>query len=198
MKQNEVISSSDFIRHLTIGSGIFMRQGSVVEGDIRIDARTDHLNSLHLDGVNFTGMVTVTGFNASDGSLIFQDANFLGGLCIEGNEVRYLSIIRVKAPFLDVWRHKSPIAALQELEIDGSLDISGLDLSERLTFSSSIYSTLELMHPSTSGIIKVPVVKTDDPLAVFQFRMAGIPVFVSTDVAKKMMEQGAALQLAFT
>jgi len=187
-KTNEIINGSDFLELLKGNKGTMTNALAIVQGDfLTIDAKDFNLCTLHLEELTFTGMVTIRGFKKNSMAMILHSSNFLGGLHIEQNTVRHISISSAKAKRVHLSSCKLEEVFLGGIEAEG-IDISGLELSEGLTLDECSFSKLELMHSTGSSTIKTPRVKTDDPLVAEQFRLIGVPVFMSTEAVRTMMQ----------
>lgn len=190
-KTNEIISCSDFLELLKRNKGTITNQAMIIQGDLTIDGKDITLETIHLEDLTFTGMVTIRGFKDNSIAIILISSNFLGGLCIEQNVGRHVSITSAKIKWVNLWHCRLKSAFLGDIEAE-YIDVSGLQLSEGLTLDDCKFSKLELIHRSTENAIKTPRVKTDDPFVAEQFRLIGVPVFMSTEAVRTMMESKAA------
>jgi hypothetical protein len=192
-KANQIISCPDFLKLLMEYKGRISDPSLIVQGGyLTISGKEIGSDTLHIEGVTFTDMVTINGFEKQKISMGLNSSNFLDILCIEGNSGRHISISGVKAKHINLWRCAFESAFLGGIEVAGDLDISGLELTRRLTLDECSFSSLELIHQSSENTIKTPMVKTNDPLVAEQFRLIGVPVFMSTEAVRAMMENKAA------
>jgi hypothetical protein len=189
-KTNEIINCSDFLELLKRNKGTITNQVMIIQGDLTIDGKDITLETIHLEDLTFTGMVTIRGFKNNSIAIFLNSSNFLRGLCIEQNVGRHVSITSAKIKWLNLWSCQFKSAHLGDIEAE-YIDVSGLQLSEGLTLDECSFSKLELIHRSTENAIKTPRVKTDDPLVAEQFRLIGVPVFMSTEAIRVMMENKA-------
>jgi len=188
---NEIISCSDFLEMLKQNKGTITNRAMIIQGDfLTIDGKDMTLDTIHLEDLTFTGMVTIRGFKNNYIAIILNSSNFLGGLCIEQNVGRHVSITSAKINWVHLWRCQLESAFLGNIEAEG-IDVSGLQLSKGLALDECSFSKLELIHSSTENTIKTPWVKTNDPLVAKQFRLIGVPVFMSTEAVRNMMENKA-------
>jgi hypothetical protein len=183
---NEIISCSDFLEMLKQNKGTITNRAMIIQGDSTIDVKDITLENIHLEGLTFTGMVTIRGFKNKSSAIFLDSSNFLGGLCIEQNVGRHVSITSAKTKWIHLWHCRLKSAFLGDIEAE-SIDVSGLQLSEGLTLDECTFSKLELMHSSTENTIETPRVKTNDPLVAEQFRLIGVPVFMSTEAVRAMV-----------
>ena len=191
-KTNEIVSCSDFLKLLKENKGRVTDPALIVQGGyLTISGKEIGSGTLNIGGVTFTDMVTIKGFEKQKISMMIDSSNFLDILCIEGNSGRHISLSGVKAKHINLWRCAFESAFLGGIEVSGDLDISGLQLSEGLTLDKCNFSKMELIHSSTEDTIKTPRVKTDDPVVAEQFRLIGVPVFMSTEAIRAMMENKA-------
>jgi hypothetical protein len=196
-KANQIISCHDFLKLLKENKGSVTDPSLIVQGGyLTINGKEIGSDMLNIEGVTFTDMVTITDFEKQKISMIINSSNFLDILCIEGNSGRHISLSGVKAKDVNLWRCAFESAFLGGIEVAGDLDISGLELTRRLTLDECSFNKLELIHSSTENTIKTPMVKTNDPLVAEQFRLIGVPVFMSTEAVRAMMENKAAKRRA--
>ena len=188
MKKNQIISCHDFLKLLKENKGRVTDSTLIVQGGfLTINGKEIGTETLDLEGLTFTDMVTIKGFEKQKISMVIDSSNFLDSLCVEGNSGRHISIRSVKAKRMHLWRCAFESAFLGGIEVD-NLDISGLQLSEGLTLHECNFSDMELIHSSTENAIKTPRVKTDNQLVAEQFRLIGVPVFMSTEAVRTMMK----------
>ena len=188
MRQKEVVNSVDFLKLLVGNKGILTDLPLTVNSDfLTIDGEKMELESMHLECVTFTGMLTIYGFKKMK-SLTISSSYFLGGLAFESNAGGHISIQSIETKWLHMWGCCFNSVFFNNVEVDGSLDISGLELSEKLIIGEADFSQLELIHQHTSYTTKTPWVKTDNQIVARQFRLIGVPVFMSTEAVRKMIE----------
>ena len=188
MKQKEVINGTDFLKLFEGNKGSLTDLPLTVTGDLlTINGEEINLESISMEGMTFTGMLTIKKFQKIK-SLTIGSSHFLGGLAFEGNVGSHVSIQTISAKWIHMWRCCFESVFFNSVEIDGSLDISGLELNEKLIIGEVEFSQLELIQKHCGYSIKTPKVKTDNPLVARQFQLIGVPVFMSTEAVRKMME----------
>jgi hypothetical protein len=190
-KTNQIIGCSDFLELLKKNKGKITNSAMIVQGDfLTIDGEDFKFDVINLDGLTFTGMVTISDFKDKSVIISLDSSNFLGGLVIEQTAGSVISITSAKTNWLHLWQCNFETAHITGIEAEG-IDISGLQLSDGLTLDECNFTKLELIHGSTNNAIKTPRVKTDDPTVAEQFRLIGVPVFMSTAAVRTMMESRA-------
>ena len=188
MKNDSVIDSVQFSRLLQEGDGSNIEKGTLVQGYVSIGEKI-MVSDIHLNRIVFDSLVTFQGYNGPDEGITLEGCNFLGGLLMEQSAGKYLCMQECKAKHIDLWGGMFDWVYIQDVKVDGSINVSGLQLAERLIMNKVSFSRLELVHSnSPSKFIKTPLVMTDNEAAALQFRTAGIPVFISTEMAHKMIK----------
>lgn len=186
-KNNQIISCPDFLKLLKQRKGRVNDPTMIIQGDfLTISGKDFELEVISFDLLTFTGMVTISDFKKKSVIISLDSSNFLGGLVIEQNTGSHISVTSTKTKWLHLWQCQFGSAHLAGIEAE-CIDVSGLQLSEGLTLDECNFSKMELIHSSTEGTIKTPRVKTDDPLVAEQFRLIGVPVFMSTEAVRNMM-----------
>jgi hypothetical protein len=135
-------------------------------------------------------MLTISGLKKMK-SLTIISSYFLGGLAFEENAGEHVSIQSIEAKWLHMWRCCFKNVFFNDVKVDGSLDISGLELSENFIIGEVDFCQLELIHLNASYTVKTPWVKTDNQIVARKFHMIGVPVFMSTEAVRKMLEHEA-------
>jgi len=186
---NKVLDRKAFFELLTQDHGrLTNRDMSVVEDQITIDCAEHRLEDIHFENLTFSDMLSIRNTKGSTlGSIVINECCFQGGLNIEHLECRHLSIADSRAKWIQLGHVKADSACLQSLTVARSLDLSMLELTSHLRLAEVTYDELLLVHQSTYEVIKVPRVITDLPAAMVQFRLAGIPVFSSTQAARTIL-----------
>ena len=184
MNAATIVNGPKFIAELTASQGQLRDENLTVNGDAIIVGKEHSLASLCLEGITFTGMVLIKKFEKSSPPFQIRSCNFLGGLGLEHCEGGHLSIMGVAAKWAHFWHCKFEVASFREFGVDGSLDISGFQLTEGFSAHGVTFTELELIHSHTSKWIHTPFVKTDDPIVACQFRLIGVPVFMSTEAVR--------------
>jgi hypothetical protein len=190
-KNNQMIGSGEFLELLKKNTGTMQHESLVVEGNLTITGEEMRLERIALACVTFMGHVTVRNFSKGLGTFTIDYCNFPNGLIIEANSGGYLLIRGVKAKGIKIWQSSFDSANFVETSIEKILDISGLRCATKAEFKEVSLEELELYSPRSSSTANIAKVITDDPVIATQFRLAGVPVFMSTEAVRKALETGA-------
>lgn len=189
MNQNVKIDRHQFVRQLKQANGSFRpaSHGLVeVEHTLTIDGKELGLGDIHIDGVTFDEKVVIRNFEGGY-LLVLQRSHFNGGLYIEGVNCDRVCVTHCHMFSLATSRCQLHSASLDHTEVKGEADISGLKLTKCLQLKDNKLPDAQLFHTGTFERITTPAVETDDLTLAFQFKMAGIPVFMTTPGARQMM-----------
>ncbi len=189
MNTNGMETSSVFLKILKEDGGLYQRNLSLqhkvmIKDHTTIDGKSLGFNSLSIRRMNFTQGLTITNFEGK-GNIILQNLDCLKGLHIENCRCNFLGIVDTSVGYIDFFASKFAGAALSGLNV-GDLNLSSLELTEKLILKESEFHELSLITHDAERPIKTPLVKTDNQLAATMFRMAGIPVFIDMEMAKKI------------
>lgn len=215
-KPTPLIMAADFIALLQQPDGIshsLQHSGTVIQHDVHINGGKiqlprsqfakpeDENKNISLDGLTFTGSVTFEKFEHV--SLSFRGCNFLGSLSLHHCKGRSVDLLDCKANRIDGHRNMFERLYLNEVawthqgDRDANLlvDISGYALSEMLFIEKLAAKELRLKCRHTDEHLTSPAATVDDPLWALQLKLAGVgKIFVSTEVAGRMMEPGSFAQ----
>ena len=188
--KKQIMTSDEFTEGLIKANGHFRGESQVIRGNLRLQGDEINLTYIHVENVTFQDMVTIYGFKRGRVSIGFESVNFLDILTIEqcGGGSGNIQICGCHSKQISLWSSRLESVFISGVEIDRSIDLSGLMLNEALSLIDVKTTNLEIMHSSHMGRIKTPLVKTNNPLFAEQFLMACIPVFMSTENTRKMME----------
>lgn len=200
IQRNEVIDAATFLQSLAERSDS-ANHPLTVQYDVIIDGRKTPLKSLHLTNITFTGTVLVEHYRLGEETMIFKGCNFLGNLLsLRDNQSRHLSILDCAARYLDISRCEFDSASIGRVDVEKILDISGFSLKERFHMNEVSFDELCLFDESTYSTIRTPYVQTDNFLVAEHFRLAGIPVFMSSRAVRARIaaeeQSGKSLELA--
>ena len=208
-QQNNLISAARFLELLADSDAFnrIHREPVAVTNDVRINGEEIDLTSgqgekklqpISLDNFTFMGSVTIKNFDAL--SFHSDNANFLRGLEITGCKGSWISIRGGSLERFDGFRNQFEVLSLkniQGLPTDSPkfqqhpvIELSGFELSKKLVLENVKARELQLVC-HTGALFKTVSAEVDDPLWALQLRLAGIPVYVSSEVAKKMLAQGS-------
>ncbi len=154
-------------------------------------AEKKEYQSIHLENIVFNGMVMIGGYDAL--VMTMHNTHFLGGLWIESCSGSWITMSGCQVKSANFWCGGSrggsfEVVSLDEVKSTGSIDLSGLNLTKRLSLNKvEAERGIELIHSSTGDTIHAPAATTDNLIWALQLRMAGIPVIISTADAKKML-----------
>src|SRR5690242_7263423 len=137
MKQ-QIMRAAEFAELLKQRSGTVTDRSIVVKGDLTIDAeilnvmakgKPEPLQSIFLKDIVFMGSVSIRNISKS---IVIQCSEFSGGLILERNSCKGISISSTKSAFVNIWGCEVGTVAISHVEIEGSLDLSGLHLAKEL------------------------------------------------------------------
>ncbi len=207
MRQPQLLTAREFetlvARSKTDDSALRHHQSSMtVQHDVHIDGKKidltkkgtgvkkEEYQSIHLENTVFNGLVNISGYDKL--MLTLDSVFFLGGLWIENCSGSWISITNCEAKSLNFWRGGEAgrifeVVSLRKVKSNGSIDLSGLRLTSRLVLEDVEAERLELIHSSTKDTIHTPKACTNSTLWALQLRMAGIPVFIETEDARRML-----------
>lgn len=189
MSQNAKIAGHQFLEKLKQGNGSFRSadHGLVeVEHGVIVDGKKLGLGNIHIDGVNFTGKVILRNFEGGY-LLVLQRSHFKGGLYIEKINCDRVCVTCCYMSSLETSLCQLHSVSFDHTEVKGLADVSGIRIAEYLQLTDNKLPDVQLLHTGTFERITTPAVETDDLTLAFQFKMAGIPVFMTTAGARQMM-----------
>ena len=202
MKQNNVISSAVYLAMLKAKQKDPYYRADLpilIQGDLDIDGEQLGVQHIHLEQVTTTGslMIRNSAPQKGAGMISLEACNFLGGLRVENVDISHIIMSDVRAKWINLWRCKAISADLREIVIDdgGVFDMSGLELQRDLSLTNITYTAVELFQRNVFKTITTGFVQTNDPVLALQFRMAGIPVYITTKTAQEMLTDPARLVL---
>jgi len=204
-----MIPASRFIELLQDRDGLsrLSRNPTTVMNDVDVDGKKikiatgsgeKKIESIRLDNFNFLGRVRIEHFETL--SFTADNSNFLKGLSFEGCSGSWLSIRNCCLESFDGFRNKFEVLNFEKVEgppterpewqCHPTLTISGYELSREFALKEVQLKELVLTS-HTEERFKAAAAKVDDPLWALQLQLAGIKVYVSTEVAAKMLEKGS-------
>jgi len=190
MKKTQVIKGPEFLALLAKERGAVSNENLLVEEcDLTINGEKLKLKDVRLNGITFTGQVTITGLRNPKSNISLESCNFLRGLSIESCACNNLSITSSTAPNIGVSSSQFDYAYLHSVTVEKSIDISGLQLNGRLGLYQTHFGELELLD-RMGNYTAMPMAMTDNPLVALQLRLAGIAVFVPSVTAREILKNG--------
>lgn len=212
--QNQLMPATDFLGLLADKEARSrLRLGThttVVTGDVCINGKELDLvtgksdkpiASVGFRNLTFTGSVRVE--NVEELSFTAQQTNFLKGLSFCGCTGGWLSIHSCQMQRFDGFRNSFEALVLRKVQGEPAadarwqnqqnpvVDIFGFTLSKKLVFEGVEAKELVTHCERVSASLSTPEAIVDDPLWAFQLRLAGIPVHISTELARNMLQPGS-------
>ncbi len=199
MIQNKtLLSAAEFIEKL-VGDKISIGQTLTVQDDVRLDGKKivfpekkfqkGKINSIRFENINFMGAVTIENFEHL--SLSSRNTNFLKGLSVDRCSGTHASLSGGKMESLKFWGCTLGTVCLRDLEVTRyDLELAWLKLEKGLELSGIMLARNLVIQSDKDSewFLKTPYVRTDDPALALQFRLAGIPVFMSSEAVRDMMK----------
>ena len=193
--QGKSVKGSEFAGMLS-GGDFRGSEHTIVKGDVLLDGKDERFakelsKSLHLCGVTFSGAFMIR--NCSMKCLSLQECLFLEGLDFTDLDVQHSSLHHCEVGgALEFHRCKFVRISIEVLKIAHSVSLAGLCVSERFSWGCNEAASggplpVELLSQRVDEIFSAPVVSTDDPVFATQLHMLGIPVAVSSQMAKGML-----------
>ncbi len=122
-------------------------------------------------------------------SVRINACNFLRGLHISTTKAGSFYILSCKMSSLD-FCHNTQFerAFIDDVEVENSLSLSGLTVTEGIALKSVTFKDLILKGNEMKAVVKATLVQTDDPVVAYQFKMFGVPIIVSTKAAVQALK----------
>lgn len=194
MSRPTTITSSDFVKLLLQDPSCLSRKNFIVTGNCFLNH--DNLGDTlpMIQNVVFSESVEISGFSNEDSPIIIGECEFLDDLQIRNCLTKNISINTVKVRSFRILRSQSkgPVW-LKSLKVTDLLDISGLSIvpvgEKKDPFLYMEKLEMGDLVLCDNRFINVPLVHTDDIVTAKQFELLNIPVVLSREKVKEMIEK---------
>ena len=211
-QNSTLITAADFLEVLAKNNGNMPTISTqyTVRGDLRLSSKTlgEEVKSLHIARCIFTGSVSVSELKLErkkgEGMVRLDDCQFIKSVEVGQCSLRTLSVSEASLPRLHIWCSKIKDVWLGNLQIEKKLDFSDCDIGKDLHLSGCTFDEFALS--GNNGPSRIAAAVIDEHygkehllkphhrgqllecacLAATQFRYLGVPVVITTAMARRL------------